>query len=57
LNKFKSKGILFKAKSVWKNASEELRLKKRVWRRAPEARSSEAIVIRSISRQKLLHQS
>ena len=37
-------------------------LKKRVWRRAPgdtssEARSSEALVIRSISRQKLLHQS
>ena len=40
----------------------ELRLKKRVWRRAPEdtsseARSSEATDIRSISRQKLLHQS
>ena len=39
---------------VWRNASEEVRLKKRVWRRAPEdtsseARSSEAMVIRSIS--------
>jgi len=39
---------------VWRNASEEVRLKKWVWRRAPEdtlseARSSEAMVIRSIS--------
>jgi len=47
---------------VWRTASEELRLKKRVWRRAPEdtsseARTSEALIIRSISRQKLLHQS
>jgi len=38
---------------VWRNASEEVRLKKRVWRRAledtsSEARSSEAMVIRSI---------
>jgi len=42
---------------VWR-----MRLKNRVWRRAPEdtsskARSSEALVIRSISHQKLLHQS
>jgi len=39
---------------VWRNASEDVRLKKRVWRRAPEdtsseARSFEAMVIRSIS--------
>ena len=42
---------------VWRTASEEC-----VWRRAPEdtaseARTSEALVIRSISRQKLPHQS
>jgi len=47
---------------VWRTASEELRLKKRVWGRAPEdtsseARTSEALIIKSISRQKLLHQS
>jgi len=39
---------------IWRNASEEVHLKKRVWRRAledtsSEARSSEAMVIRSIS--------
>jgi len=42
---------------VWRTASEELRLKKRVWRRAPEdtsseARTSEALVIRSAEHQK-----
>jgi len=47
---------------VWRTASEELHLKNCVWRRAPEdtsseARTSEALDIRSISRQKLLHQS
>ena len=47
---------------VWRTSSEGLRLKKWVWRRAPEdtsseARTSEALIIRSISRQKLLHQS
>jgi len=62
IEQVKSKGIYLKLKSIWKNASEELRLKLRVWRRAPEdtsseARSSEAMVIRSISHQKLLHQS
>jgi len=45
-----------------KNCVWGMRLKKRVWRRAPEdtsseARSSEALVIRSVSPQKLLHQS
>jgi len=45
-----------------KNCDWRMRVKKQVWRRAPEdtsseARSSEALVIRSISRQKLLHQS
>jgi len=45
-----------------KNCVWRMHLKKRFWRRAPEdtsseARTSEALVIRSISRQKLLHQS
>jgi len=55
--KLKASGRMSLKNCVWR-----MRLKKRVWRRAPEdtsseARSSEALVIRSISRQKLLHQS
>jgi len=55
--KLKASGRMSLKNCVWR-----MRLKNRVWRRAPEdtsseARSSEALVIRSISRQKLLHQS
>ena len=59
MNKFKSKGIFIWSlerleECVWRNASKEVHMKKRVWRRASEdtsseARSSEAMVIRSIS--------
>jgi len=57
IEQIKSKWIHLKLKSIWKNASEELLLKKQVWRRAPEdtsseARSSEAKVIRSYDHQK-----
>ena len=50
----RAKEFYLKLRSVWKNASEEMRLKKCVWRnesedRAPEDTSSEAMVIRSIS--------
>ena len=46
---------------VWRTASEELRLKKQVWRRAPEdtsseARTSEALVIRSKNIRSVEHQ-
>lgn len=37
---------------VWRTASEELRLKNCVWRRAPEDTSSEALNIRSAEHQK-----
>jgi len=55
--KLRASGRMSLKNCVWR-----MRLKKRVWRRDPEdtsseARSSEALVIRSISRQKLLHQS
>jgi len=55
--KLKASGRMSLKNCVWR-----MRLKKRVWRRAPEdtsseARSSEALVIRSISHQKLPHQS
>ena len=51
--KLRASGRMSLKNCVWR-----MRLKKRVWRRAPEdtsseARSSEALIIRSISRQKL----
>jgi len=41
---------------IWRIASEELRLKKWVWRRAPEDTSSEALVIRSKNIRSAEHQ-
>jgi len=53
----RAKEFIWSLKASGRTASEELRLKKRVWRRAPEdtsseARTSEALVIRSADHQK-----